>query len=315
MKLQKKMMILGLVALVMAVLYVFWNLDLAILRYSLTRRIPRLIALVLTATMIAIASLLFQTITNNRILTPNALGLDSLYVMGQTLIVMVTTRMRIVTPNSTINFLISTTIMGGFSLILYRLLFKERQNMYLLLLIGAIFGTLFRSLTGFFQMILDPNEFALLQGRLFASFNNIQSNLIFVALILFLLLIPFIYDYFQSLDVLLLGREQALNLGIDYNKITQRIFLVVVILTAISTALVGPITFLGLLVVNLSYEILKTYKHIYLMIGAILISIIALVGGQLILERWLNFSIPLSVIINLVGGTYFVYLLIKERSA
>jgi len=315
MKLQKKMIILSLVALLVAILYVFWNLDLAILRYSLTRRIPRLIALVLTATMIAIASLFFQTITNNRILTPNSLGLDSLYVMGQTLIVMVTTRMRIVTPNSTINFLISTTIMGSFSLVLYRLLFKERQNMYLLLLIGAILGTLFRSLTGFFQMILDPNEFALLQGRLFASFNNIQSNLIFVALILFLLLIPFIYDYFQSLDVLLLGREQALNLGIDYNKITQRIFLVVVILTAISTALVGPITFLGLLVVNLSYEILKTYKHVYLMIGAILISIITLVGGQLILERWFNFSIPLSVIINLVGGAYFVYLLIKERSA
>ncbi|WP_276676016.1 iron chelate uptake ABC transporter family permease subunit, partial [Caldibacillus debilis] len=78
-------------------------------------------------------------------------------------------------------------------------------------------------------------------------------------------------------------------------------------------ALAGPVTFLGLLVANLSYEYLKTYRHRELILGAILISIIALVGGQWIVERVFSFSTTLSVIINFIGGIYFIYLLLKEN--
>jgi len=88
---------------------------------------------------------------------------------------------------------------------------------------------------------------------------------------------------------------------------------IVAVLTSISTALAGPVTFLGLLVANLSYEYLKTYRHRELILGAILISIIALVGGQWIVERVFAFSTTLSVIINFIGGIYFIYLLLKEN--
>ena len=120
------------------------------------------------------------------------------------------------------------------------------------------------------------------------------------------------YDDVKKLDVMLLGRDQAINLGIDFDRFSKKVLIVVAVLVSISTALVGQITFLGLLVVNLSYQFLNTYKHSYQITGSILISIIALVAGQFIVERILNFGSTVSIIINFVGGIYFIYLLMKE---
>lgn len=312
---KQKLLVLIIAVVIVSSVYLFWGLDPETWQYVMSRRLPKFFAFILTGSMIATSTILFQTIANNRILTPSVLGLDSLYVMIQTLIVLVFNSLSITLPNTTWNFAISTILMLGFAFVLYKLLFSKGQNMYFLLLVGTILGTLFRSVTGFFQMILDPNEFALLQGKLFASFNNIQDHLLLVTALLTLLVLPFIYDYFMSLDVLHLGKENAVSLGLDYNKHTRSIFLVVALFTSITTALVGPITFLGLIVANLSYELSRSYKHTHLILFGSLIGMLFLVGGQMIIERLFNFSIPLSVMINLVGGVYFVYLLVKERAA
>src|SRR5699024_889312 len=112
-----------------------------------------------------------------------------------------------------------------------------------------------------------------------------------------------------------LGKEHALNLGIPYDAIVKKLLIAIAILISVATALVGPITFLGLLVVNVTYEFFRSYKHSVLIPGSILISIIALVGGQMIVERVFTFSTTLSVIINLVGGVYFLYLILRENKS
>ena len=71
-------------------------------------------------------------------------------------------------------------------------------------------------------------------------------------------------------------------------------------------------TFLGLIVSNLSYQFFATYKHSVLIAGASLISIIALVGGQFLVQHVFHLSTTISVIINFVGGLYFIYLILKE---
>ena len=117
------------------------------------------------------------------------------------------------------------------------------------------------------------------------------------------------------MDVLSLGREQAINLGVDYDAVVKRLLFIVAVLVSVATALVGPITFLGLLVANVAHQVFNTYRHSYLISGAILISVVALVGGQLIVERIFTFSTPLAVIINFIGGVYFIYLLLKESKS
>lgn len=311
---KKKIGFLAAASMILIVLYLVIGLNTNNWEYALSRRIPKTLAIILTGGTIAFSSMVFQTVTNNRILTPSVLGLDSLYMFIQTFVFFVLGSKNTTMINRNVNFVVSVSLMILFSSVLFKILFKKgSNNIYLLLLVGLIFGTLFQSLSSFMQMLIDPNEFTILQGRMFASFDNVNTGILWASIVVTAIIIVYIYDYGSILDVLSLGREQAINLGIDYDKIVQRMLVIVAILVSISTALVGPITFLGLLVVNLSREFLKTYKHSFLIIGSVLISIVALVGGQLIIERLMNFNTTLSVIINFIGGLYFIYLLLKEQ--
>ena len=310
-----KLTILSVIALILIVAFMFISLG-SNWDYVLPRRAMKIAAMVLTGSAIAFSTVVFQTITNNRILTPSIIGLDSLYLFIQTAVVFLFGQTTLTMMNNKVHFLVTVVIMVLFSMLLFRVLFKrEGQNVYFLLLVGIILGTFFSSLATFMQVLIDPNEFLIVQDKMFASFNNINTSLLLIATALLLLTILYAARLIKYLDVLSLGREQAINLGVDYDYVVQRLLIVVAIMISISTSLVGPITFLGLLVVNVAYEFLKTYRHTYLIVGSILISIIALIGGQLIVERVFTFSTTLSVIINFVGGVYFIYLLLKENKS
>jgi iron complex transport system permease protein len=224
--------------------------------------------------------------------------------------------MTLVLLDRNLHFLINVGCMVLLASALFRWLFqREGRNLYFLILIGVIFGTLFSSLTTFLQMLLDPNEFTVLQDRMFSSFNNVDEDLLRISIVGVGLVSLYSWHLAENLDVLSLGRDQAINLGVAHARVVNRLMMVIAVLVAISTALVGPITFFGLLVANLAYQFMPTYRHRYLVPAAVLISVIALVGGQLLVERVFTFSTNLSVIINFVGGIYFLYLLLKESQA
>ncbi|BFH70931.1 MAG: iron chelate uptake ABC transporter family permease subunit [Paenibacillus dendritiformis] len=307
--------VLAVLALALIGLFLFFKLG-DNWDYVLPKRTIKVLAIVLTGASIAFATTVFQTITNNRILTPSILGLDSLYMLIQTIVIFVFGSKTLMMMNSNVDFLVSVGLMVVFSGLLFKLIFKgENQNIYFLLLIGIIFGTFFGSMSTFMQVLIDPAEFMIVQDKMFASFNHINTKLLLMGGVLLLLVTLYFLRFIKYLDVLSLGREQAINLGVNYDYVVKRLLFIVAVLISISTALVGPITFLGLLVVNVTYQFLKTYRHSYLIAGSVLISIIALVGGQLIVERIFTFSTTLSVIINFVGGVYFIYLLLKENKS
>jgi iron complex transport system permease protein len=310
-----KLIVLAVVAVLLAAAFIFIDLG-NNWDYALPRRLKKVYAIILTGGVIAFSTLVFQTITNNRILTPSIIGLDSLYLLIQTFLIFVFGSMNLLVTNENVNFLISVGLMVLFAGLLYKLLFRgEGQNIYFLLLVGIIFGTFFGSITEFMQVLIDPNEFMIVQDRMFASFNNVKTDLLLIATIAVILVSLYSVKLIRYLDVLSLGKDQAVNLGVDYDYVVKRLLIVIAILVSISTALVGPITFLGLLVANVAHQFLNTYRHSYLVIGSIFISIIALVGGQLIVERVFTFDTTLSVIVNFVGGVYFIYLLLKESKS
>ncbi|MBM6998024.1 iron chelate uptake ABC transporter family permease subunit [Paenibacillus sp. DXFW5] len=284
--------------------------------YILPRRGKKLFAILLTGTAIAFSTVVFQTITNNRILTPSIIGLDSLYMLLQTVIVFLIGGTALTMMSKNLRFVMAVGLMVVFAMLLYRMLFRrEGRNIYHLLLIGIIFGTFFSSVTSFLQKLIDPNEFLVIQDKMFASFNNVNCDLLLISLAGVLLVALYFTRFAKYLDVLSLGRDHAVNLGVSYEYVVKRMLIVVAVLISISTALVGPITFLGLLVANVAYQFLNTYRHKTLILGASLIGFIALVGGQLIVERVFTFSTSLSVIINFAGGVYFIYLLLKENKS
>ncbi|SFE94173.1 iron chelate uptake ABC transporter family permease subunit [Alteribacillus iranensis] len=312
MNLKAKLTILAILAAAAVAIFMFQGLG-GNLDYILPSRGKKVLAIVITGAAIAFATIIFQTITNNRILTPSIIGLDSLYLLIQTVIIFIAGSGSLTIVNKNINFALSVGAMMGFALILYQLLFRgEGRNIYFLLLVGLIFGTFFESLSSFMQMLIDPNEFQVVQDRMFASFNNVSTDLLTFSIIIILLVALYFMRFAKYLDVLSLGKEHAINLGVDYDYVVKRLLIIIVVLISISTALVGPITFLGLLVANVAYEFLQTHRHKPLIIGGILISVVALIGGQIVVERILTFSTTLSVIINFIGGVYFIYLLLKE---
>lgn len=312
---RKKLLLLLLLSIACVGLYVFFDLG-RNWEYALPRRTIRIFAVVLTGTAIAFSTVIFQTITNNRILTPSILGLDSLFMLVQTIIVFLFGSLHFVMVNKNVNFSLSVVLMVLFSIILYYVMFtREDQNIFFLLLAGIIFGTLFQSISSFMQMLIDPNEFQIVQDRMFASFNNINTDIFFIALAVYLLVGIYVWKHHHIFDVLSMGREHAVNLGIDFDRVVKRMLILVAILVSVSTALVGPIMFLGLIVANVAREFLKTFRHQFLFLGAALLSIISLVGGQFAVEHLFAFNTPLSVIINFAGGIYFIFLLLKENKA
>ncbi len=308
--------LLLLAGLASLLIILFLTLDVSDWAFALPRRGRRVLAMVLVGFAIAYSTLLFQTITNNRILTPSIIGFDSLYLLIQTAIVFLFGGMTLVMLDRTFHFLLNIGLMILLAGALFRWLFqREGRNLYFLILVGVIFGTFFGSLSNFMQMILDPNEFSILQDRMFTSFNNVDEQLLLISVICIGVATLYSWRLADNLDVLSLGRDQAINLGVDHARVVNQLMWVIAIMVAVSTALVGPITFFGLLVVNLAYGALGTYRHRYLIPGAALIGVIALVGGQLLVERVFTFSTNLSVIINFLGGLYFLYLLLKESQA
>ena len=271
-------------------------------------------AFLLVALATGIATVSFQTLTQNQFLTPNILGLDSLYVLIQTLLFFFVGGVNMLSQEQTSTFLISIFLMALLSLLLANVLLKQQQNnLFILLMLGMILGTLFSSTSNFLQVIMDPNEYDLLQGRLFASFSNINTTHLGLAAGIILLGSLVLLAANRYLDVLHLGDDQATNLGIPLKKFQILILFLVSLLTGTATALVGPITFLGFIVANISYQLMPTYRHSYLFPTAVLLGIIFLVGSQFLVEQVFQLKTTVSVVTQFVGGLYFIGKIIYER--
>ncbi len=280
--------------------------------FVLPFRGAKLAGMVLVAYAVAVSTVLFQTVTNNRILTPSIMGFDALYGLIQTVLIFRLGSSRVQMADPRALFLGEVAAMVVFSALLYRWLFAgERRSLHLLLLAGVITGVFFRSISGFLQRVIDPNEFSILQDRLFASFNVTQADLLGVSAVLIGLASLAGWRILHRLDVLALGRDPAINLGIDHRITVSIILVIVAILVSVSTALVGPVTFFGLLVASLAWQIMPSHRHIHVLPAAILIAIVCVVGGQVVLERVLAFDAALSVVIEFVGGLIFLGLLLK----
>lgn len=280
--------------------------------FVLAYRGVKLAAMALVGYSIAVSTVLFQTVANNRILTPSIMGFDALYGLIQTALVFSVGSAAVNAIDPRALFLLQVAAMVVFASLLYRWLFTgAARSLHLLLLGGVVFGILFRSLSGFMRRVLDPDEFLVLQDRLFASFGRADPQLLAIAAILVVGVSVVGWRQIRTYDVLALGRDDAIGLGVDYNRAVTTILVLVAILVSVSTALVGPVTFFGLLVANLAYLLVRSHRHMLIIPAAVLLAMVSLVAGQLVLERVFAFDTALAIVIEFVGGLVFILLLVR----
>jgi iron complex transport system permease protein len=311
---RRRRRLIGLAVLAVAAVAAFLTVDVTgSWDYALLQRSRRLAAMAVVAVAVAVSTVLFQTVTNNRILTPSIMGFDALFVLIQTAGVFFLGAATVSGTDPRLRFALEVLALVAFGAGLYRLLFgRTERDVYVLVLLGIVLGTMFTSLTLLVSRLIDPNEFLTLQDMLFASFNSVDRRLLVLSAGLVAAVCLGVWRLLPHLDVVALGRDTAVNLGVEHRRVVNLALLAVAVLVAVATALVGPITFLGLLVANLARQVLGTHRHAWVLPGATLLAVLALVGGQLVLEQVFGFNSSLSIVINFVGGIVFIALLIRE---
>ena len=313
----QKLVMMALLAVVAAAAYMLVEVNFnneRLFFYALKLRTPKLIVMIITAFAIGGASLVFQSVINNTIVTPCLLGMNSLYTLIHTAVVFCAGSTSVLANNANLSFAVDLVIMGITATVIYGWIFKKTNyNVLYVLLIGTVLTSFFSSIQSTLTRVMDPNEYDNLLSTLVASFSNVNSEIIVFSVVVLGVLIFVLRKDLALLDVITLGRQQAVNLGVDYDRTIRRLLLGVTICIAVATAMVGPISFLGLIIANLSRQLLQTFRHRQLSLGSALFGTIVLVAGQLIVEHVFTYSIPVSVFITVGGGLYFLYLLLTRR--
>lgn len=315
----RKLLLLAVLMVLAAAAYLMVRVNFEnekLFRYAMKIRIPKLTVMLITAFAIGGASIVFQSIINNTIVTPCLLGMNSLYTLIHTAVVFVAGAGSALAVNANLSFAVDVAIMGVTATIIYSYFFKKtNSNVLYVLLIGTVLTSFFSSIQSTLTRVMDPNEYDALLASLVASFSNVNSEIILLSVILLAAITFFLRKDLALLDVLTLGKAQAINLGVDYDRSIRRLLLGVTLCIAVATAMVGPISFLGLIIANLSRQFLRTYRHSQLILGSSLFGMVILVGGQLIVEHVYAYTVPVSVFITVGGGLYFLYLLLTQRRA
>lgn len=282
--------------------------------FALPLRGKKLLALMVVGYAIGVSTLLFQTLTHNPILTPSLLGFDSLYVLLQSVLVFFLGAISFTNLNPIAKFGLEIILMTGASLLLFKLLFsKSAQDLTRLILVGVIFGVLFRSLSALIARLINPDDFVVIQSASYAQFNTVSSHLLGISLFICIITAVFIWRWRYQCDVLMLGKAQAVNLGINYQRLAFGVLIVIAILVATATALVGPVTFFGLLVCALTNRMARHMYHTERLVLVSLVAMICLVLGQTIFEQVLDMAGVLSVVIELAGGVMFLVLIFMSQ--
>ena len=282
--------------------------------YVIPKRLARLAAMGIGGVCVAWSSIIFQTLTGNRILTPAIMGYEAVYLLFQALLVLVLGTASLVLLGSQGNFVLSVLLMLGYSWALQRWLLREgHSNVYFLLLLGLVLSLVIGTVTQFVQLKISPGEFSILQGFSQASFNRVQPQQLLLSGLLVAALCLGFARTLPTLDVLALGRDQAVSLGVDYPRVVRLQLALVAALVAISTGLLGPTTFMGVFVANTTYALARTFRHRVTLPMGSAIAIAIFIAAQLLVEHVFNYKTTVSILVNLLCGTYFLALMLRTR--
>ncbi|BDH58069.1 iron chelate uptake ABC transporter family permease subunit [Tsukamurella sp. PLM1] len=281
---------------------------------SFERRVRTATAIVIAAFCGAVATVLFHTVTHNRILTPSIIGLDSLYVLIQTVGVFLVGGRFVDNGDSVPQFVAQTAAMVMFAAVLYGWLFSGRfASLFLLLLAGVVLGLAFRAFAEFLQRLLSPTEFDALSIKLYGRLSAVNADLLPIAGIACLVVGVVVWRRRRVLDVLLLGRDPAMGLGVNHQRELTLALVLIAVLVSISTALVGPMMFFGFIIATLAYQLAGDWRHRATLPMAFLIGVIMLAAGQFILHNVFYANGMLTVIIEFAGGILFLAMLFRRR--
>lgn len=276
-------------------------------------RVESVVVMAVVALCQAVATVSFQTATNNRIITPSIMGFESLYTLVQTAAVFFFGVAGVTMVVGLGQFALQAGMMVVFAVLLYSWLLSGKfGNIHIMLLVGVVLGGGLGALSTFMQRVLDPNEFDVLTARLFGNISNAQTEYLPYVIPIALVCAGVLFVRARRMNVLALGADATNNLGLNHKREIMIVLTLVSVLMAMTTSLVGPMTFLGFLVATLAYQFTDTYDHRLILPVAVLIGYTILSGAYFVLRNIFYAEGAVTIIIELVGGLVFLLVILRK---
>lgn len=275
-------------------------------------RVTTLGALVVAGIAASVSTVVFHTISGNRILTPGLLGFDAVHTLVVTVFIALTDTAS-AGLGSPVLFSIHSLFMVLVAVVIFSpLLLSDRIPVNVLMLGGVVLGILLRSTSTLIGRAMDPAHFQILNDTQLAQFSAVDKTLVGYCLVLCIVIGLFFWRRARTYDALSLGRELATGLGLRIRRETLLAIALIALLVAASTALVGPIIFLGLIVSHLAYRLMDTTLLAWALPAAALLGVATMVWAQFILQHVIDFAAAAPLLIEFFGGTLFIALLVRK---
>ena len=272
-------------------------------------RLPRLLYSIITGIGLSAVGLLMQTVTRNALADPYVLGVSSGASTGAVFAI-ICGGLPLLGSYNTPLFAAMGAIL---SIILVLLCVGKSNSPVKLILIGMGMTGIFSALT--MMIIYGAKHEAQVRSAMFwllGSFSGIQWKDLPLSVIVVVLFCLFIYIYKQDLDVLLLGNQEAANMGLSVKTLQLSIVITSSIVIATLVSKVGVVGFIGLIIPHLA-RITGGPKHKNTLIFSILIGSIVMIWSD-VLSRALYSpeEIPIGVLTSLLGAPLFIWITMKR---
>ncbi len=276
-------------------------------------RIPRVLMGILVGFALALSGVIFQAVLKNPLADPFTLGVSSGGALGAAIAIFFDIIFTIGGFSSIPLFAFSGALI---SLIIVTSIssFKGKYNILVLILSGVVATSFFSACIGFIKYLSDDSLSSIvywLMGRLDMS-GDVYLNIIFMGIVCTIVIITALI-YNKELDILTLGDEEAMQLGVNIYFTRYLLLTIASLAAAVCVSFCGIIGFVGLVVPH----VVRTFtgpRHKILLIASSLLGSIVLVSAD-IFTRILpgDSEIPIGIITSLIGAPFFCFILVKKK--
>lgn len=280
------------------------NVESNVLEYL---RLPRTLVAILVGCALATSGVIYQSIFNNKLVSPDLLGVSSGASVGACLAILL--------GFSTALISIFAFIMGFIAVLLTILIAKSLRNRTtaILILSGIAVGGLMSSFVGLLKYLADDElKLAEMTFWLLGDLSKVSIKDFYVVLPIVAIGCTLAVIFSWKTNILSLGKKEAITLGVNYNKYMVLMIVIATMLTAISVAVSGTIGWLGLVIPNFVRLLFgnnnKKVIPISILIGAVFMVLVDMIARSIAPNE-----IPLSVITGIIGTPIFIFAIFKRR--
>ena len=283
----------------------------------LENRLPQTLTAILCGASLSVCGLMLQTAFRNPLAGPDVFGISSGAGLGVALVMLLLSGTVSTSIFTVSGFLaILTAAFVGAIAVTALILFLSTlvRNSVLLLIVGIMVGYVSSSAVSLLNFFASEEGVKSYMVWGMGNFGGVSMNHIPLFSILCLIGIIASFLLVKPLNILLLGPQYAESLGISTRQIRNILLVVVGLLTAITTAFCGPISFIGLAIPHIARLLFRTENHQILLPGTVLSgAVIALLCNFICYLPGESGIIPLNAVTPLIGAPVIIYVIIQRR--